>query len=336
MVAIGAALCAVLLIALGIFFFAPRYFYHVAVERKAPLPGSVAFLKAEAQRLIKQPRLWVDEQNYERAVIVSHDGLTLEGLFVASPARVQDDGQGTVRGWAGTAGRSLSADTVILAHGYNGDARQLSDFARRFYERFGYNVLLPHARGHGASQGDAIGFGWPDRLDYLRWIDWVIRRTRSQTETPVRIVLFGVSMGAATVLMTGGEEALPPDVKAIIEDCGYTSVEEELRYQLNQQYRLRSKWLFDATSRLTQKRAGYLLEEASALTQVKKIKVPTLFIHGDADTFVPFKMVYALYEACTVEKELFVVHGAGHGMASETAGEEYNERIATFLEKYLP
>jgi fermentation-respiration switch protein FrsA (DUF1100 family) len=212
----------------------------------------------------------------------------------------------------------------------------MSAFARFFYEKLGYNVLLPEARGHGDSGGAYIGMGWPDRLDYLQWIDWVKERIGPAAgKAAPRIVLYGISMGAATVLMTGGETP-PPEVKAIIEDCGYTSVEEELRYQMKSRYHLESRWLMDATSRITQKRAGYSFAEASALEQVKKIKVPTLFIHGDQDTFVPTQMVYPLYEACPAPKELFVVPGADHGEAYGAAGLEYEERIRSFLKRWVP
>jgi fermentation-respiration switch protein FrsA (DUF1100 family) len=147
-------------------------------------------------------------------------------------------------------------------------------------------------------------------------------------------VLYGISMGGATVLMTGGEN-LPPEVKAIVEDCGYTSVEEELYFQMKTRYHLRSRWLMNATSRVAQRRAGYGFAEASALEQVKKTKIPTLFIHGEEDTFVPFKMVYTLYEACPAPKELFTVPGAGHGEAYGAAGHEYEDRIRNFLKKWV-
>jgi fermentation-respiration switch protein FrsA (DUF1100 family) len=142
-------------------------------------------------------------------------------------------------------------------------------------------------------------------------------------------------MGGATVLMAGGE-ASPPELKAIIEDCGYTSAEEELWHQLVTRYHLRSRWLMAAADRLTQRRAGYSFAEASSLEQVKNIKVPTLFIHGEDDSFVPFAMVHSLYEACPAPKELYTVKGAEHGMAYSVAGPEYEERIAAFLRQWAP
>ena len=60
-------------------------------------------------------------------------------------------------------------------------------------------------------------------------------------------------------------------------------------------------------------RAGYSFAEASSLEQVKKAKMPILYIHGEKDNFVHTEMVYPLYEACPTQKRLLVVEGAGHG-----------------------
>jgi fermentation-respiration switch protein FrsA (DUF1100 family) len=306
---IAAAL--VLVVVLG----APEFFYGYVIKRKTPRSLSpVPRTLREAPDPDKPPP-WLASQPCETVGIRSRDGLDLNAYFLAFPG---------------------SSATAILAHGYTGNVMQMSAFARFFYEKLGYNVLLPEARGHGNSGGTYIGMGWPDRLDYLQWIAWAKERTGfAAGESPLKIVLYGISMGGATVLMTGGE-TLPPEVKAIIEDCGYTSVEEELWYQMKSRYHFESRWLMDATSRITQKRAGYGFAEASALEQVKKIKVPTLFIHGDRDTFVPTRMVYPLYEACPAPKELFIVPGADHGEAYGVAGLEYEERISAFLARWAP
>lgn len=112
---------------------------------------------------------------------------------------------------------------------------------------------MPDARGHGKSEGDYIGFGWDERKDYLQWINRIIKKD-PQSE----IVLHGVSMGAATVMMTSGEK-LPDNVKAFVEDCGYSSVKGELGYQLKEMFNLPAFPLIPVTSLVTKVRAGYFL-----------------------------------------------------------------------------
>lgn len=304
------AFLALVLLAGGFLFYLPRHFYGTLIRRNSPSPsGSVPAEAAGGN--------WLDARKAEDVFIYSHDGLRLHAYYAAS----------------GT------GDTAILAHGYGGDGRQLVDFARMFHDSFGMNVLLPDARGYGLSGGDYTGFGWHERLDMLRWVEWVKRRAGGAGEEAapragVRIVLFGLSMGGATVLAAGGEN-LGGEVKAIVEDCGYSSLMEEMVWQQRLRYGYRGTFLLKALSRLTEKRAGYSFEEVSPLEQVKKSKTPTLFIHGEADDFVPFEMVLRLYEACAPEKELYAVPGAAHGGAYDTDPAEYERRIRNFLDKYM-
>jgi fermentation-respiration switch protein FrsA (DUF1100 family) len=258
----------------------------------------------------EKEKSWIETKNSEIVQISSADGLLLSGYYLE-------------------AGGASGGDTVIIAHGYRGEAKQMGSYARFFYEALGFSVLLPDARAHGKSQGTYIGFGWPERLDYLRWIDLALKRGAGH------IVLFGVSMGAATVMMAAGEK-LPPQVRAIIEDCGYTSAFDQVCHVIRRKYRIKSDWLTRRSSKAAKRSAGYSFEEASAVDQLKKTKVPVLFIHGEDDDFVPFPMVQTLYDACASEKELYTVKGAGHGFSYEIASGEYENRIRQFIKKHLP
>ncbi|KOP65525.1 alpha/beta hydrolase [Bacillus sp. FJAT-18019] len=291
------------------------YFYNVAIARadKDFLNGNPDL---EANANIDNPfadsKDWWARQSFEEWSLTSDDGLKLHAYYL--PAEKATD------------------KTAIIAHGYSGHSEQMSAFAQMYHENLGYNVLIPDARGHGKSEGDYIGFGWPERKDYVKWIDRVIQHT--EKEEDAQIVLHGVSMGAATVMMTSGE-ALPTQVKAIIEDCGYTSVTDELSYQLKRMYKLPSFPLLQSTSLLTKFRAGYSFGEASALEQVKKSKTPILFIHGSGDLFVPAEMVYELYENGPEHKKLFIVPGAGHGMARQFDPEGYDREVTEFIGTYV-
>jgi fermentation-respiration switch protein FrsA (DUF1100 family) len=250
---------------------------------------------------------WVETQTFEELEMVSDDGLRLRAYYLPAPRP--------------------TSQTAILAHGYASYAKSMGVFARLYHERLGFNVLMPDARGHGASEGTYIGFGWPDRKDYLGWIRALIRRTGEET----RIVLHGVSMGGATVLMTSGED-LPPQVTCAIADCAYTSARDVLAYQLKRLYHLPAFPFVPTTSLVCKLRAGYFFGEASALEQVAKTRLPILFIHGGADTFVPTEMVYRLYDRCPTTKDLFVVPGADHGLAYDHDPEGYTRRVRAFIE----
>lgn len=253
---------------------------------------------------------WLETQPYETWNLVTNDGLNLVGYYL--PAEKE------------------TTKTAILAHGYTSQGKDMAGFARMFRDELGFNVLMPDDRGHGASEGDYIGFGWPDRLDYLKWIDKAVERVGPDAQ----IVLHGISMGGATVMMVSGE-TLPSQVKAIVEDCGYTSVADQLAYQLGRMYKLPSFPLLHTTNLMTNLRAGYDFYQASSVEQVKKATVPMLFIHGSEDTFVPTDMVYQCYEACPTDKDLLLVEGAGHALAYTTDKQAYTAKVAAFIGKYV-
>jgi uncharacterized protein len=217
---------------------------------------------------------------------------------------------------------------AIVVHGYTSDATQMTRWVRNFHEK-GYNVLAPDLRGHGKSEGDYIGMGWHDRKDLLQWVDQIIKK-----DSDAEIVLFGISMGGATVMMASGED-LPGNVKVIVEDCGYSTVSEVFVYQLDDLFGLPEFPVLNAANTVTKIRAGYDLYEASAVRQVAKSKTPILFIHGEADTFVPYEMLDDVYSAANVDKDFLVIPGAGHGEAEKVDPGAYWNSVWDFVGKYI-
>ena len=76
-------------------------------------------------------------------------------------------------------------------------------------------------------------------------------------------------------------------------------------------------------------------DDMISLEQVKKSRLPMLFIHGDADDYVPTRMVYPLYGAKPGDKELWVVPGASHANSYRDNREEYTRRVGEFVGRYI-
>ena len=217
---------------------------------------------------------------------------------------------------------------VILIHGYTSEQSSIYDIARHYSDK-GYNVLTPDLRAHGLSEGKYVGMGWLDRNDLLLWINYLLKNYRNS-----EIILHGVSMGAATVMMASGEN-LPTNVKLIVEDCGYTSVWDIFSFELKLRFNLSTFPVLNAASFITSVRAGYNYKEASSIDQIKKSVTPILFIHGNADEFVPVNMAYKLYDNANINKELIIVDGAGHAESRLADEELYYGSIFSFIDKYL-
>ena len=265
-------------------------------------------VSANRKKLEKEAEEWIEEHGKTEALITSEDGLRLSGDIIPS-----DD-------------ESRSHKWVLAVHGYGytGSRRAMYPYVLPYLQR-GYNALTPDLRAHGKSEGKYIGMGWLDRKDLVRWIELIVER-----DPEAEIVLHGVSMGGAAVMMTAGEE-LPKNVKAVIDDCGYESVWQIFSDEAKYLFHIPDFPLLYTASFFSKLRAGYGFKEASALKQIKKTRLPVLFIHGSEDNFVHTESVYSLYEACMVRKELYVSEGAGHGDAYYMEPEEYVGRVFGFI-----
>lgn len=215
---------------------------------------------------------------------------------------------------------------AIMVHGYRGDSSSIISPVKHFYEQ-GYNLLIPDLRGHGQSEGDYIGMGWDDRYDIMGWIDYLVSQNPQ-----AQIILYGVSMGGATVMDVAGEN-LPSQVKGVIEDCGYTSVWDVFQYHIPMK-KWQSEVALHMASLVTQIRAGYALEDVQPIQQVQKSRIPILFIHGQDDDFVPVDMIDELYLKANCPKEKLIIKGAGHAQSCSTDATTYYQTIFQFIHRY--
>ena len=212
---------------------------------------------------------------------------------------------------------------AILVHGYGRDGRFAYDYADEYLKR-GWNVLIPDLRAAGTSGGEFITMGALESRDVFDWAAKI-----SDAHSDAKIILHGVSMGAATVLMTAALE--PPNVVAVVEDCGYTSAYEMFTAQLEKIFGLPEYPAMPCADIVCKLKTGVKISDAAPIKIVDRIKIPVLFIHGDADGLVPFEMMGRLFEACAAPKQQFVVAGAGHADAKRTNPNAYFDKVFAFL-----
>lgn len=289
---------------------AGAYFFHVAeVRAKKNFIGSVLLPKSAPLYDAQETYLAYPTQTWHAT---ADDGTKLVGKYVPATKKTNK--------------------TVIVIHGFAGDHRGMAPFGLMFH-KMGYNVLTPDDRASGKSGGRYIGFGYLDAKDYQKWIKQVIAKNGHDSE----IVVMGASMGAATTMMLSGMN--PPDqVKAYIEDAGYTSVSDELNYQAGDMYHL-PKWLakilVPVVSLYSKMLAGYSYDQADAVKLLAHNTRPMLFIHGGADKFVPTKFLNQVYEASNGPKEKYLVPGAAHVKSYTKNPAKYEKAVADFLAKYF-
>lgn len=231
--------------------------------------------------------------------------------------------------WYVKASRPTAA-TIVVVHGYTNSGITMMPYARMFSRDMGYNVLVPDLRYAGLSDGNHIQMGWRDRLDVEQWID-ILPTIFGDS---IQVAVHGVSMGAATVMMLSGDE-LPSYVKALIEDCGYTSVWAEFKKELKTQFHLPPFPLMYTANAVCRMRYGWSFRKASAIAQLKKSTLPMLFIHGTADTFVPYTMLDELYAAKPNNKWRWDAPNAAHAETFWKYRKEYAQRVRKFIEEHI-
>ena len=230
----------------------------------------------------------MDKTPCEHLYTVSHDGLTLHARYY----HCQDN-----------------APTVIVFHGYKGNA--LRDGAGGFAlsRRMGFNVLVPDQRAHARSQGNVISFGINERHDCLGWINFINEKYGCHKP----IVLCGISMGAATVLMAA-DLPLPENVVGIMADCPYVSPAGIIRKVCSDRG-FPEKLVFPFIWLSAKALGGFNLSEATPVKSVAAAKVPILLIHGDDDRFIPWEMSQKIADNCASPIRLELFPGAGHGLS---------------------
>lgn len=85
---------------------------------------------------------------------------------------------------------------------------------------------------------------------------------------------------------------------------------------------------------MIQKRAGFAMDASAPVKALPRCKVPMLFIHGEADSFVPFAMQADLVAAHPGPKEHFSVPGAAHVNSLLKGSAVYTRRVSQFIDTY--
>ena len=218
--------------------------------------------------------------------------------------------------------------TAIVVHGYTDNHFVFLYLVRMYRDQFNYNVLFPDLQYHGLSEGDHAQMGWYDRLDVEKWAEVAHNIFKDDF-----MVVHGVSMGAATTMMMSGDQ-LPAYIRAFVEDCGYASVWDQFKANLKQTFHLPPFPILTSANIVCKNRYGWSFKEASSVAQLAKCERPMLFIHGDADDFVPFSHLQMNYDAKVKGyKEMWVAPGAVHANSYVKHPEEYTRRVKNFLEK---
>ncbi len=291
-----------------------RYLSDLAVRRmqpKMPMPVRRRVCRSQQEDLFKEMTDTairnVEGIPYEELSLKSHDGYTLYARLY----RAKEEKR-----------------VVVFFHGWRSSWQK--DFGLNVPRLLssGCSLLLVDQRCHGKSEGDYITYGIQERYDCLHWVEQTAKMFPA-----LPIYLWGVSMGATTVMMASGFP-LSPQVKGIIADCGYTSPEDIMLHLLKKRTLFSAPMLIAVYRDHFMRHFGFDIRCCSTKEALAKSDLPLLFFHGKEDDFVPLMMTRQNYAAAKGEKELTIIDGAAHGKCFFVDGEACFQKIKAFFEKY--
>ena len=253
---------------------------------------------------------WLKDKDVTDLCFRSFDDTKLSGIYIKNPSGINK--------------------VAILHHGFNCDHTGMISYAKMYYE-MGYNILMNDSRCSGKSEGNHITFGERESKDLYKWIDQIVFMNGKD----VKVVLHGVSMGAATCCLCSQYD-ISRNVKAIVSDCSYSSFYDQCVHKLSEKMprfvsQILTFWGFVGTIVFY----GVNLFKTNAVKAVSKSTCPMLFIHGSGDDFVPFAMVDSLYNACNSVKQKYVMEDAVHALSIMHNPTLYKEAVETFLNEVM-
>jgi alpha-beta hydrolase superfamily lysophospholipase len=245
----------------------------------------------------------------EDVTLRSADGVELRGWWVPAPE---------------------PKGTVVMVHGLN---RSRVEMIRRapFVHQAGWNALLFDLRHHGESEGAATTFGAKEKED----VEAAVRLARDRAPGPV--VLWGVSLGGASVVLAAAED---PQVAGVICDSSYRSLADTVRHHLQLFRRFRwwlrlvPRWpVAELTVFWMGRRGGFdpsTVDVQAAATRLAGR--PALFVANSEDVRMPKEIAFDLRAAAGPGAEVLIVPGKSHGGAWRDGTAAYEAAAATLLD----
>ena len=243
----------------------------------------------------------------EDVSITTPDGVRLSGWFIPSKRKPRG--------------------TVIYLHGV-GDCKTAGVALARVLHQKGFHVLLYDSREHGESDGNYCTYGFYEKHDVSTAIDF-LKKKRVKTGS---IGIFGTSMGAAVAIQAA---AVDNRIKAVAAEASFTDLRTiSVDYQ-RRIVKLPWHFLRNVAMSRSQKIAHFKARDVSPITDVRKLSIPILFIHGMDDRLINYEYSKTLYHHAQEPKDLFLVPGASHQDLWEVAGSSYENKIIDFFRRWL-
>jgi fermentation-respiration switch protein FrsA (DUF1100 family) len=238
----------------------------------------------------------------EELIIDSPFGYKLYGLYIAN---------------------ADSNKTVIISHGITRNAIRSLRYISPFYHR-GFNILCIEHRNHGRSGGKDTSYGHYEKYDMKAWVDWMYKRDGEICTVGVH----GESMGSAIAIL---HAAIDSRIAFIVADCPYARIADQFAYRLKVEYHLPRFPFIPIANLMCKLRTGFSFNKAAPLDVISRLQLPVLFIHGEADSYIPPQSSRVMYELKPGVKQLWIAPKSEHAETQPDYPSAYDQHIGGFL-----
>jgi uncharacterized protein len=266
------------------------------------------------RRRITNPQIAEADQSFARVRAVRED------FVVSAPDGVE------LRGWKVHPAHP-NGNWVLLLHGRSQNRLTMIGYAN-FLLASGYSVVMMDARAHGESGGTTATYGYLERFDSRSILDAL-----AASEHVSCIFALGESMGAAVALQAAAND---PRIAGVAAEGAFRNLHEVMfDYAGLRLSAFLGKTLFRPAAmvavREAEHQAGFRFDDVSPEDSVALRRFPVLLISGLRDHNIPRRHAEAIFLAATGPKELWLVPGARHQKAMQTAPEEFQQRVLRFF-----
>jgi uncharacterized protein len=224
--------------------------------------------------------------------------------------------------------RPHATANLVACHGFKGNKEWLYGLIDMFPH---WNILLFDFRAHGQSEGNIITIGCHEYKDVIAAAAFM----RETTTTSLPMILYGVSMGGASILKA--VQMVPDLCDTLIIDSSYANLYRIVLRTFATKTGLPFYPFFPVTKYLFEHVTDCDISSMNPAKCVKNIQQPILFIHACNDTFTPAVHSVRLFRnAINPQSNLWIGPRCRHGLLSSYYTDLYKQKVAAFLHQATP
>ncbi len=250
---------------------------------------------------VKQKNANASDSVYQTITLTTKDSIKLEGWYIPV-----DSAKGT----------------VCMFHGHGSKKSATNDEAIAFH-KLGYSTFQLDFRAHGNSSGNTCTIGYNESEDVKLAYDYIKNKGEKN------IVLWGISMGAATVSKSIYDYALQPS--RVILEMPFGTIEEAVEGRLKMMG-LPPQPLSTLITFWGGVEHGFWAYHMKPVEYVKKITAPVLLQWGAHDPRVSRKETDLIYQNIPTVKKMVVYENSGHESLCHKEHDKWKAEMALFLQ----